>query len=113
MRARHAPLPALLLAACASRTVVPGPPPEDEGFRIESADGRNALQLGALIQVLGRASDDARDPQADFELKRARPEISGHVAGGMAFNLEPNFSSDGDETEVELEEAWIGPRLFG
>jgi len=83
--------------------------PPDDKFRIASADGRNELELGALIQVLGRLSDDARDPQADFTLKRVRPEISGRLAGGLVFNLEPDFSED----DVELEEAWIGPELFG
>src|SRR5262245_65824565 len=104
MRAPFAAALCLALGACVA---VPAPapppaPPSDDGFRIASADGRNELQLGALVQVLARVSDDARDPQADFTLKRARPELSGHVAGGLEFNLEPNFSSDGDETEVEL-----------
>ena len=78
------------------------------GFRLESADG-SRLELGALVQVLGRWSDDARDPTAQLDLKRVRPEISGELAGSLAFNLEPNFSED----EVELEEAWVGPRIFG
>jgi len=101
----------LALAACACRAASPVPAPADgeDEFRFASADGKNRLQLGGLIQVLGRVSDDARDPQADFTLKRARPEISGALAGGLEFNLEPKFSAD----EVELEEAWIGPRLFG
>jgi phosphate-selective porin OprO/OprP len=111
----------LLLGACAT-TSSPAdsvPPttrapasPADERFRLTSADGHNELVLGALVQALARLSDDARDPQADFVLKRVRPELSGRLAGGFAFNLEPKFSSDGDETEVELEEAWIGPKLL-
>jgi phosphate-selective porin OprO/OprP len=100
---------AVLLVACAARPPAPGSSPAGEKFRLASADGRNALELGALVQVLGRLSDDARDPQAEFDLKRVRPEISGQLAGGLAFNLEPNFGAD----EVELEEAWIGPRLLG
>jgi phosphate-selective porin len=102
---------ALTLTGCAAParqtgSAVPAPP---EKFRIASADGRNVLQIGALVQVLGRLSDDARDPQSDFELKRVRPEIGGTLAGGLAFNIEPNFGAD----EVELEEAWAGPVLFG
>jgi phosphate-selective porin len=78
------------------------------GFRLESADG-STLELGALVQVLGRWSNDARDPTAQLDLKRVRPEFSGELAGSLAFNLEPNFGAD----EVELEEAWVGPRLLG
>jgi len=100
--------PALLLTACAApgMAVRAGP---SEKFRLATPDGQNELELGALVQVLGRLSDDARDPQADFTLKRVRPEISGRLAGGLAFNLEPKFSED----EVELEEAWVGPKFFG
>src|SRR5688572_26694394 len=98
----------LFLAGCAA-TDSAGPAevvaaPQGEKFRLVSPDGENELQLGALVQVLGRVSDEARDPQADFTLKRARPEISGRLAGGLLFNLEPNFTED----DVELEEAWIG-----
>jgi len=84
-------------------------PPADDAFILRTADGKNELRLGALLQVLARASDDARDPTTDFELKRMRPEFSGQLAGSLAFNLEPNFAED----EVELEEAWLGPMLFG
>jgi phosphate-selective porin OprO/OprP len=104
----------LLLSACAAAPSARGPGvPAGDGFRLASADGRSELALGALVQVLARVSDDARDPEADFALKRVRPELSGRVAGGFTFNFEPKFSSDGDETEVELEEAWIGPALLG
>jgi phosphate-selective porin len=99
--------PWLLLAGCVASGNSGGPGPE-QGFRL-ATDGENELELGALVQVLGRLSDDARDPQADFTLKRVRPEISGRLAGGLVFNLEPKFAED----EVELEEAWIGPRLLG
>jgi phosphate-selective porin len=99
---------ALFPAGCAAAGAAPAPTPAEK-FRLVTPDGRNELVLGALVQVLGRVSDDARDPQADFELKRVRPEISGRLAGGLVFNLEPNFSED----DVELEEAWIGPQLLG
>jgi len=101
----------ILLALLATGCSAAAPRPAagaGEGFRLESADG-STLELGALVQVLGRWSDDARDPTTQTELKRVRPELSGELAGGLAFNLEPNFSED----EVELEEAWIGPRLLG
>jgi phosphate-selective porin len=97
----------LLLSGCAASSRAEAPR-QAQKFRLATEDGASVLELGALVQVLGRLSDDARDPQADFELKRVRPEISGRVAGGFVFNLEPNFSED----EVELEEAWIGPQLF-
>ena len=91
------------LCGCAASAVASAPSPAEK-FRLATADGQNELELGALVQVLGRLDDEARDPRADFDLKRVRPEISGRLAGGLAFNLEPNFSED----EVELEEAWIG-----
>lgn len=109
-RATLAPFTALFTAGCAAHSLQELPPAmgEDEKFRLATPDGRNVLELGALVQVLGRLSDDSRDPQDEFDLKRVRPEFSGHVAGGLAFNLEPNFGAD----DVELEEAWIGPELF-
>jgi phosphate-selective porin OprO/OprP len=97
-----------MLTGCAA-TPASASAPRDGGFELRSADGRNTLELGALVQVLARASDDARDPAVDFALKRVRPELSGQLAGGLAFQLEPKFAED----EVELEEAWVGPRLFG
>jgi phosphate-selective porin OprO and OprP len=107
----------LFLAGCAATDsagpgkVVAASP--GEKFRLVSPDGENELELGLLVQVLARLSDEARDPQSDFTLKRARPEISGRLAGGLLFNLEPNFSEDDVSGEsVELEEAWIGPELF-
>ncbi|NOT30125.1 MAG: hypothetical protein HOP15_06730 [Planctomycetes bacterium] len=99
---------ALALTGCTATRVDPGAP-QAEKFRIATADGRDWLEFGALVQTLARVSDDARDPRSDFALKRVRPEIGGQLAGGLAFNLEPNFGAD----EVELEEAWVGPLLFG
>jgi len=106
--ARHhrAWLPALLALGCAATESAPAEEPAP-GFRLTSADG-STLRLGALVQTLGRWSDDARDPTVQFELKRVRPEISGELAGSLAFNLEPNFTED----DVELEEAWVGPKLL-
>lgn len=105
---------AVFLCACAA-SGTGSTPGSGEKFRLATADGQNELVLGALVQVLGRLSDDARDPQADFDLKRLRPEISGHLAGSLAFNFEPNFAQDDVSSEgaVELEEAWVGPQLFG
>ncbi len=101
---------AALVSACASSGPVPRAPSEAragaQGFELRSEDGQNALRIGGLFQVLARAESE-RDPAADFELKRMRPEFSGRLAGALAFNLEPNFSDD----DVELEEAWIGPEL--
>ncbi|MEQ1891568.1 MAG: porin [Planctomycetota bacterium] len=108
MKLRSWPVP-LALGALGCVTTAPLPVEEPaSGFRLESADG-STLELGALVQVLGRWSDDARDPTAQLDLKRVRPEISGELAGSLAFNIEPNFS----ENEVELEEAWVGPKVLG
>jgi hypothetical protein len=111
---RRAHLPAALVL-CVGACAAPGPPlaspagddGQAEGFALRSADGRDELVIGGLFQVLGRLDDDGRDPRADAQLKRMRPELSGRVRGGFRFQLEPNFAEDG----VELEEAWIGPEL--
>lgn len=103
---RRVPFFVAWLAGCVTAVDSPAPEPVP-GFRVESADG-SVLALGALVQTLGRWSDDARDPTVQLDLKRVRPEISGELAGSLAFNLEPNFAED----EVELEEAWVGPKLL-
>lgn len=96
-----------LLGACAA--VSPPATPsgaDDAGFVFRTADGRGEIALGGLFQVVGRVDDDGRDPRADTQLKRMRPELSG-VLNGIRFQLEPKFT----ENDVELEEAWIGPEL--
>jgi phosphate-selective porin len=100
-----------LLCGChaAPRSAPGGPLGEDQALRIASADGRNELVIEGLFQVMALATGDERQPRSDIALKRMRPELAGHVAGGLEFRLEPNFSSD----DVELEEAWIGPALWG
>ncbi len=81
--------------------------PSHDGFRFRSADGANELSIGGLFQVLFGVFDGDRDPSADFELKRMRPELAGRLADALEFRLEPNFS----EQDVELEEAWLGTRI--
>lgn len=80
----------------------------DNGFFVESADGQSRLRFGALLQVNALAFErglDARDSQ--FDLRRMRLEFEGEIEKRWLFNLEPFFS----ESEVELEEAWLGARL--
>lgn len=74
-----------------------------------SADGEFELVLEGLFQVTATALEGPREPSADFGLKRARPELSGRLPGGLRFKFEPKFTED----EVELEEAWIGADVLG
>jgi phosphate-selective porin len=82
--------------------------PVDDTLFLQSADGRNRIELGGLIQVnataFGRGSH-GRD--ADVFLRRFRLELSGRVDDQWLFNFEPKFT----EHEVDLEEAWIGAEL--
>lgn len=108
-RAAHGGCGLVLLALAGCRATAAAPPADVEAFRLVSADGRNELRLGGLFQVTAGLFEHGRDPRADFALRRLRPELSGRVADALLFQLEPNFSED----DVELEEAWIGPELFG
>jgi len=81
----------------------------DDGFFIRSADGRSELVIEGLFQVVAGVFDGDREPGVDFQLKRMRPEFGGRVADALRFKLEPKFEEDG----VELEEAWVGPRILG
>lgn len=81
----------------------------DGHFFLQSADGRNRLQLGALFQAQARAFQADRGRDTEFLLERMRLEISGKVNEVYRFNFEPNFTED----EIELEEAWFGGVLPG
>ena len=77
----------------------------DDHFFLQSSDGQNRLEFGALLQVNGTAFErglHGRD--SDLFLRRFRLEIGGRIDGDWLFNLEPKFT----EHEVEFEEAWIG-----
>jgi len=79
----------------------------DHGFFLRSDDGRNEFVIEGLFQVLFGGYDDARDPRGEATLKRFRPEFAGKFDEWLRFRLEPNFT----ESEVELEEAWVGARM--
>lgn len=85
------------------------PPPPSDALRLVSADGRHEVALEGLFQVTAAVFERGRDPRSDFALRRMRPELHGRLADALLFRLEPNFT----EGEVELEEAWIGPELWG
>lgn len=80
----------------------------DDHFFLQSADGANRLELGALLQVNGVAfgrGSHGRD--SDIALRRFRLEIGGRIDQDWQFNLEPKFT----EREFEFEEAWLGCEL--
>jgi phosphate-selective porin OprO/OprP len=81
----------------------------DGGFFLRSEDGANELLVEGLLQTVAGVYDGDRDPSADIELKRMRPELSGKLADALRFRIEPKFTED----EVELEEAWAGTDVWG
>ncbi len=76
----------------------------DEGFAVESEDGRTRIALEGLIQVTGKAFQPDRGRVSEFALRRFRPELYGFFDRNVMFRFEPKFT----ENEVELEEAWVG-----
>jgi phosphate-selective porin len=79
----------------------------DEGFAVESADGRTRIAVEGLIQVSGKAFQKDRGRISEFALRRFRPELAGYFDRNVLFRFEPKFT----ENEVELEEAWVGLRF--
>ncbi len=79
----------------------------DNGFFVQSPDGRERLDLGALLQINGNFFERGLENRdSEFILRRMRFEISGEFYQRFIFNVEPKFT----ESKVELEEAWIGAR---
>jgi phosphate-selective porin OprO/OprP len=80
----------------------------DGGFFLQSPDGAFRFTLGGLLQVRGTAFEGGLEGRtSQFELERMRFELGGDFYGRYHFNVEPKFT----ESEVELEEAWIGSDL--
>jgi len=83
----------IFLAVAAAAELIPGaaaaqqaqtaPPPAitagwNDGFVIQSADGNNRLQIGAILQADGRFSLDEPETIVDtFVLRKARPVLTG------------------------------------
>jgi phosphate-selective porin OprO/OprP len=96
------------MLAAALAAAVPGlagaqtlttPPPApitagwNDGFVIQSADGDNRLQVGAVLQADGRFSLDDPVPITNtFVLRKARPTFSGRVARYFDFKLMPDLA---------------------
>ena len=77
----------------------------DGGFFVRSADGRLVFTLEGLLQVRGTFFESGLDDRtSQFDLERMRFELGGALDEHYRFHVEPNFT----ESEVELEEAWVG-----
>jgi phosphate-selective porin len=80
----------------------------DDGFFIQSPDGAFRFTLGGLLQVRGTAFERGLEGRtSQFDLERMRFELAGSFYERYLFNVEPKFT----ESEVELEEAWVGTDL--
>ena len=80
----------------------------DNGFFIESGDGRGRFTLQGLMQVYGTFFEPGLEGRnSEFDLRRARLEFGGVFDETYRFLVETKFTAD----ELELEEAWIGADL--
>jgi len=104
-----APWPAAAVPATTPAAATPWQLGYDGALFARSADGRDQITLGGLLQVDYTAFERSEVRPADFELRRMRPELAGRFDDFLRFQLEPDFTED----EVELEEAWIGAELGG
>ena len=98
----------IFLAVAAAAELIPGaaaaqqaqtaPPPAitagwNDGFVIQSADGNNRLQIGAILQADGRFSLDEPETIVDtFVLRKARPVLTGRIAKYFDFKLMPELA---------------------
>src|SRR5688572_19157778 len=65
-----------------------------DGFFLQSANGDNRLQLGAVVQVDGRFSlHDTLGATNTLTIRRARPVLSGRAARHFDFRLMPDFGN--------------------
>jgi hypothetical protein len=80
----------------------------DGGFFVQSPDGSMRLTLEGLLQVRGTFFERGLEGRASgFDLERMRFELGGDFHDPYHFHVEPKFT----ESEVELEEAWVGADL--
>jgi phosphate-selective porin OprO/OprP len=65
-----------------------------DGFFIQSANGENRIQFGAVVQADGRFTTDDPAPFTDtFTIRKARPTLQGRVAKYFDFRLTPEFGN--------------------
>jgi len=95
------PLAAVFLLLCATSAAAQTVPP----FVVQSDDGDNRLQLGALVQADGRfAIDDPQDRVVDtFMLRRLRAIVQGRVARHFDFYVNIDFAGGA----VNIRDAYV------
>lgn len=80
----------------------------DGGFFVQSPDGAFRFTLEGLLQIRGTFFERGLEGRSsNFDLERMRFEFGGKFYERYLFHVEPKFT----ESEVELEEAWIGADL--
>jgi phosphate-selective porin OprO/OprP len=78
------------------------------GFFIQSANGENRIQLGAVAQLDGRFSlDDPLPITNTFILRKARPIVSGRLARFFDYRLTTEFAGG----SVTVLDAWVETRF--
>lgn len=81
----------------AAKKVAPVVKASENGFGLESADGKNVIKLRGLLQIDNRNFSDVNGLGADgknisgFDFRRIRPTIEGTVFGKYDFRFTPEF----------------------
>ena len=84
-------------AAVEKKKTAPVVKASQDGFGLESADGKNKIKLKALAQIDYRAfTSDGNDPNntSGFDFRRIRPQIEGTVGGIYDFKFSPEFGEN-------------------
>ena len=84
-------------AAVEKKKIAPVVKASQDGFGLESADGKNKIKFKALAHIDYRAfADDGNDPNntSGLDFRRIRPQIEGTVGGIYDFKFSPEFGEN-------------------
>ena len=87
----------------------------NSGFGIQSADGRNKIQFGGLIQLDNRQYFEKNQGDINgFDVRRIRPIIQGTIDGIYDFKFQPEYGDNkaaGSSTNSGIADAYINARF--
>jgi hypothetical protein len=80
----------------------------NDGFYLQSGDGKHKLRFGAIIQFEGRIFfADEDDPRTDqWTFRSLRPELAGTLFGRFDFRLMPDFAGG----RLSVQDAYVDLR---
>jgi phosphate-selective porin OprO and OprP len=93
-------------SALSAAQVTAGP---QNGFAVQSPDGRHRLQFGLLVHSDGRFAldDETGGLVSTFGIRRFRPSLRGRIADRFEFNLSPEFAGG----TLVVQDAYIDTRF--